>query len=93
MYLLSSERQKRIQEAMKTLERTGRLSIFEPCDCGSQIRHNCGGNYHSEIFLRRNSRKIFFVKFETSSMLAASAEWQECQDPKAIIKENSDWLK
>ncbi|KKL92160.1 hypothetical protein LCGC14_1816500 [marine sediment metagenome] len=91
MHLLPNEQQERIQEALETLEKTGSLNIFEPCDCGNQICHNNGGNYHNEIYLRRDNGKMF-VKYATTCELVEPAEWEECQDPESIVKENSDWL-
>ena len=91
MYLLSSDQEKCAKEAIQKFEQEGYLSIFEPCDCGNQIRHNNGGNYHDEIYLQRD-RKEVFVKYETSCELVSEAEWQLVDDWKAVIKQNADWL-
>ncbi len=91
MYNLPSEQESNIKEAIETFHTTGSLSIYEPCDCGSHVRHNNGGNYHDEIFLRRDSNKTF-VKYETTCELVTPAEWQECNNAEAIIRQNSDWL-
>ncbi len=91
MHNLPSDREHNLEEALKTFEETGSLSIFEPCDCGSRVQHNNGGNYHDEIYLRKDSGKIF-VKFETTCELVPRAEWQETDNAKSIIAQNSDWL-
>ncbi len=90
-HLLPSEQKERIKQAVENFNETGSLSIFEPCDCGSQVRHNNGGNYHEEIFLRSEGDKAF-VKYETSCELTAPEEWQKCADPESVIRQNADWL-
>ncbi len=90
-HLLPSEQQERIKKAIATLEETASLSIFEPCDCGNQISHNNGGNYHDEIYLKRDSGKTF-VKYETTCELVAPAQWELCNDPEVVIRQNADWL-
>ena len=91
MNLLPSEQKKRIEQAIETFGKTDSLSIFEPCDCGNRIRHNNGGNYHDEIYLKRDSGKVF-IKYETTCGLVAPAEWGECEEPEAIILQYADWL-
>jgi len=91
MRLLPSEKEVMIKNAIATLEKYGELCIDEPCDCGSHVRHNNGGNYHTYITLRKDSGKTY-VKYETSSELESPAEWGECDDPHLIIRSNADWL-
>lgn len=93
MYLLPSEQNERVEKSLAEFERSGELSIFEPCDCGSQVRHNNGGNYHDEIYFKRDSGKIF-VKNDTSCELVPPARWEEISEPEAerIIRANADWL-
>ncbi len=91
MRLLPSEQKERIEKSIAELEANDCLSIFEPCNCGSQVMHNNSGNYHSIIDLRKDTGK-FYVKYEATCELVPPAEWQECENPKAIIKENADWL-
>lgn len=50
MRLLPSEREEAIKNAKARFEAEGEFNIFEPCDCGSHIRHNNRGNYHDETF-------------------------------------------
>ncbi len=91
MNLLPSEQKERIEQAIETFEKTNSFSIFEPCDCGNRISHNNGGNYHDEIYLRKDSGKVF-VKYETTCELVPRAEWQECNDPVAVIRQYADCL-
>lgn len=91
MRLLPSERKESVDTAIQEFEESGKLSIFEPCNCGSQIRHNNGGNYHDEIYLRRDGDTVF-VKRETTCELVPPAEWEECEDWREVIEENGDWL-
>lgn len=90
MNLLPSERKEREIQAIGEFEYFGELSIYEPCDCGLHIRHNNGGNYHKEVHLRRDSGRVF-VKYDTSCELTPPAEWEECEDWKAVIRQYTDW--
>ena len=91
MNLLPSEQKKAVEEAIKQYNEKGVLSIFEPCNCGSHIQHNNGGNYHDEIYLRCDEGQ-HFVKYDTTCELSEPAEWEPCEDPHAVIQENADWL-
>lgn len=91
MRLLPSERKEKIQDAIKRFGEEGRLVIYEPCDCGSRIRHNNGGNYHDIVRLERDGGQAF-VKYDTTCELTPSAEWQACENPEKIIAEFGDWL-
>lgn len=90
-YLLPSEQKERIEKAVSDFNETGFLSIYEPCNCGSHVQHNTGGNYHDEIYLKRDS-DVVFVKYETTCELVAPTKWQECVDFEAVIRQNADWL-
>lgn len=37
--------------------------IREPCDCGSQIRHNNGGNYHERIEILKHTSNVGITKY------------------------------
>lgn len=91
MRLLPSEKNQAVESAIAEFDKTGELAILQPCDCGSRIRHNNGGNYHDEIYLRRDEN-IVFVKYETTCELVAPAEWQICENPHDVITSYSDWL-
>jgi hypothetical protein len=86
--------QKRNSESAKALfRRTGELSIYEPCNCGSHIRHNNGGNYH-EIISLAHSEGEYFIKRDTTCELAIPAEWEKISEDEAInaIEQYADWL-
>ena len=68
-----------------------RQPAIEPCDCGSRISHNNGGNYHDEIYLHRDGDEVF-VKYDTTCELTPPAEWEACKDWKLVIEQNADWL-
>jgi len=91
MRLLPSEQNQRVAEAIKEFEDSSQLSIFEPCDCGNRVQHNNGGNYHDRIYLQRDGEQVF-VKYDTTCELVAPAEWDKCNDWKAVIEQNADWL-
>ena len=91
MHLLPSEQKERIEKAVKEFEESGSLSIFEPCNCGSHVRHNNGGNYHAEISLLRDTGQVF-VRYETTCELTPEAEWQIVDDWHTVITQNADWL-
>lgn len=91
MRLLPSEQKARLAEAIVKFEETGELNIYEPCDCGSHIRHNNGGNYHEEVYLRKDEGKVY-VKYESTCELNGPAQWTECEDWKKVIEDRADWL-
>lgn len=92
MRLLPSEQKERIEEAVEQFNSTGQLTIEEPCDCGNQVRHNNGGNYHDIIRLARDNDKTFIVE-DTTSELEAPAEWEEASESaEEIIAKYADWL-
>ena len=91
MHLLPSEQKAAIDAAIDHYRETGKLAIYEPCDCGSHIRHNNGGNYHEIIHLRTDGGR-HFVKYASTCELSEPAEWETCEDPEAVIRENGDWL-
>ena len=79
MKLLPSETRRRemeIRELVSSLEEGDRIHLSEPCDCGSHIRHNNGGNYHDEITIAIDSGK-FYIKNDSTCELNEPAEWVE----------------
>lgn len=42
-------------------------SAYEPCNCGSHIRHNNGGNYHAKWFILYNKQKGVFEYMDSST--------------------------
>jgi hypothetical protein len=93
MRLLPSQRKARVTRALAEFESTGELHIAEPCDCGSQIRHNNGGNYHRYLLLRRDGAQ-YFIQQGTTSELDPPPEWGEIthKDVLEMIESYGDWL-
>ena len=91
MRLLPSETKEAIEVAFQEFKESGKLDIFEPCNCGSHIQHNNGGNYHQEIYLQRDGDQVF-VKYDTTCELTSDPECELCDDWKNVIRENADWL-
>lgn len=91
MRLLPSEKAVAIEQAIKQFNEFEELYIYEPCDCGSQIRHNNGGNYHDSLSLKRDEGRVY-LKRETTCELTPDAEWELCEDWEKVIRVNGDWL-
>lgn len=91
MRLLPSERKEAEEKAISRFKEEGRLVIYEPCDCGSHVRHNNGGNYHEIITLQKDCKQVF-VKYDDTCELTPDAEWEPCDDPISVIREHGDWL-
>jgi hypothetical protein len=70
-----------------------KFSVDEPCNCGSQIRHNNGGNYHNEVDFAFDSGK-WYARFGSTSELDNPAEWQESSlnEAEQYIRDHADWL-
>lgn len=47
------EMMKRQTEVNSALEAGKVVEFCEPCDCGSQVRHNNGGNYHQFLLIKK----------------------------------------
>ena len=93
MRLLPSERKELVDKAIRIFLKTGELSIYEPCDCGSLIRHNNGGNYHEIIHLKKDGQSCFIME-DLTSELEEPAQWREVSESIAIekIQKCGDWL-
>jgi hypothetical protein len=90
---MKESKQIKIQEAEREFFETSHLKIYEPCDCGSKILHNNGGNYHEIAFFLKEEDKYWF-KLETTCELEPEAGWQEVEkkDITNLIKYYADWL-
>lgn len=83
MKLLPSQQTEKQAAALKRLLETGHLYIYEPCNCGGQIRHNNGGNYHTEIQFRLDGGAAW--RTETfSGDYGPPDDWQEVPFSAAI---------
>ena len=91
MRLLPSGKEEKIGEAISWFLDNGTVTIQEPCNCGSNIRHNNGGHYHEIVTLKRDHSQVF-VMYDSTCELTPPAAWQECHDWRAVIAENADWL-
>ncbi len=63
------------------------IVMSEPCDCGAQIRHNNGGNYHELVSIAFENDQ-WYVKFDTTCELTPKPEWdlKEEQEIRAILE-------
>lgn len=93
MRLLPSQQNSAVESAIARFKEVGEIGIYEPCNCGSMIRHNNGGNYH-EIYEGRKDSDRYFQKFDTTCDMDAPAEWEETDEQEIIseIKKRADWL-
>ena len=93
MHNLPSKQKELIEKAKAEFKETGKLNIYEPCNCGNRIQHNNGGNYHDEIYLAIDEGK-YFRKDDTTCELTEPAEWYEITEADAMqcIEDNADWL-
>ncbi len=91
MRLLPSQAAQAITEAIEQFNSTGQLTIYEPCNCGGQIRHNDGGNYHEVIRLAHDNGQDF-VMYDSTSGLEAPAEWEPVENALPLIATYADWL-
>lgn len=93
LHNLPSEQQEAVKKAIEKLEKTGELSIVEPCDCGSHIQHNNGGNYHDWYDIEINEG-MYFVKAGCTSELEPPYTWESSTKEKVyqLIQDCADWL-
>lgn len=77
MKLLPSELRARIEEIRKeirNLKEGERLCYEEPCNCGNNIRHNSGGNYHDIVTIALDGGDYWRLDDSTGGLNEA-AEW------------------
>jgi len=55
------------------LDNTGSLILRERCNCGDQVRHNNGGNYHEIIEITSDSAGYSIRRTDTSDF----SKWSE----------------
>ncbi len=59
MKLLPSKQTTAQVTALRYLLDFAELTLREPCNCGSQPRHNNGGNYHEVISFKLDAGQVF----------------------------------
>ena len=59
MKLLPSERTEKQLAALRKFIDKGEITLNEPCNCGEQIKHNNGGNYHDIISIKADGGDYF----------------------------------
>ena len=93
--MFENEEKGLIIEAMRTYNETETLVISEPCNCGSQIRHNNGGNYHQTVEIIYNNGNPL-VRFSDTSELTDAGEWMSLKkyypNVRALVNKYKGWL-
>ena len=82
-----------ITKAINKLATENRLTIYEPCNCGSQIRHNNGGNYHQIITIEIRDNGAF-ARFDDTCELTPPEPFREISyfELSQIVRDHADWL-
>jgi len=95
MKYLPSEQEKKIRKAIAMARRDRKITLYEPCDCGWQIRHNNGGNYHERVAfeLDRKTKQWYKMVWSTCEF-EPEPEWEPSSwdEVEAFIKSHADWL-
>lgn len=81
--LLPTEQTERQREILARFATDTVATLEEPCDCGMQIRHYNGGNYHKTIELRMDSGRCW-MRRTTTCEYGPHAEWEEIAFGAAI---------
>lgn len=74
MRLLPSEQTAAQLDALKTFVEAGNVGLHEPCNCGGQVRHNNGGNYHDIVEFRLDAGQCWRNQTSTSDYAPAD-DW------------------
>lgn len=77
-----TERQRSILMEFLTYVKHG-FQMNEPCDCGSQVRHNNGGNYHKIVEFTMDGGKVW-RRSQTTSEYDQWGAWEEVSFGQAI---------
>lgn len=93
LHKLPSEQQEAVKRAIAKLEKEKELYIEEPCDCGSHIRHNNGGNYHDWYDLKIDNG-VYFIMEGSTCELESPSTWESATKEKVyqLIQDCADWL-
>lgn len=59
------------------------IRLEEPCNCGSNISHNNGGNYHAIVTVVRDDGR-YFIREDTTCELVDTPEWEEIDHDTAV---------
>ena len=81
---LPSEMTDRQKLAFSMLLAEGQVTLNDPCDCGSHIRHNNGGNYHLSSTYRLDGGRCFKRTTSSSEYDALEPGWQELKFSEAV---------
>lgn len=81
--LLPTAQTKAQRDALSLLLNNNGVHLTEPCNCGGQIRHNNGGNYHSIVAFRLDAGKCWRMGSFTGDY-APPEEWDEVPFGKAV---------
>jgi hypothetical protein len=76
MRLLPSEQRQAQLDALRLFVESGYIACRQPCDCGSQIRHNNGGNYHEIVKFRIDGGMFWRSKTFTGDYAPAD-DWHK----------------
>jgi hypothetical protein len=60
------------------LWRPDEIRAYGRCDCGDQIRHRNGGNYHPAVEVRRESKGNYAVSLVSTREKFPSDHWGDC---------------
>lgn len=93
MNFLPSEQTENQKKGLLHFITTGAINLSEPCDCGSHIRHNNGGNYHDIQEFTMDAGKCF-TRFTSTSEYSEWSDWSEISFSDAmeqIAKLIAEW--
>ena len=69
----------KVTQVLKTIEQKGVCILVENCNCGDQIRHNNGGNYHAIVkYSKGTEPNEYYEQWDDSSELT------EAEKPRQV---------
>ena len=83
MKLLPTQQTDRQADALRQFLDARGVSLNEPCDCGSQVRHNNGGNYHAIVNFTMNAGKCWRTETFTGDY-GPDDDWKEIAFSAAV---------
>ena len=92
MRLLPSQKKARVEKALAELHANRCITVEEPCDCGSHIRHNNGGNYHQIMKFQEDSGRWYAQKDSTSQYYHPRLRESTLAEAEEFIRSHADWL-
>ena len=82
----------KIKDIREELKVNYHVYIMERCDCGDNVRHNNGGNYHDMLCFKRGAKDNLYLSHRTTSENSKWSGWQLVKDFISLEDEIKEYI-